>query len=166
MPVLGIVENMSYFQCPSDGIRYDIFGTGGGRREAARLQVPLLGEIPIDIPTREAGDKGRPITVADSQGTGRPVVRRHRRTPDPHAAGLNRWGWLSDRNRPALRMDLAKAPAWQRMTRESDLLPYRWISTFDFHRARNIHNQVNSSLFRQRVFLFESMMNFLLAAVN
>ena len=68
VPVLGIVENMSYFQCPSDNVRYDIFGTGGGRREAARLQVPLLGEIPIDIPTREAGDKGRPITVADSQG--------------------------------------------------------------------------------------------------
>ena len=68
VPVLGIVENMSYFQCPSDDVRYDIFGTGGGRREAARLQVPLLGEIPIDIPTREAGDRGRPITVADSQG--------------------------------------------------------------------------------------------------
>ena len=69
VPVLGLIENMSYFECPSDGVRYDIFGTGGGRREAARLQVPLLGEIPIDIPTREAGDKGRPITVADSQGT-------------------------------------------------------------------------------------------------
>ena len=68
VPVLGIVENMSYFQCPSDNVRYDIFGSGGGRREAARLQVPLLGEIPIDIPTREAGDKGRPITVADSTG--------------------------------------------------------------------------------------------------
>ncbi len=68
VPVLGIVENMSYFQCPSDNVRYDIFGSGGGRREAARLQVPLLGEIPIDIPTREAGDKGRPISVADSTG--------------------------------------------------------------------------------------------------
>src|SRR6516165_6082780 len=59
--VLGIVENMSYFLSPSDGKRYDIFGAGGGQREAARLHVPLLGEIPIDIETREAGDRGNPI---------------------------------------------------------------------------------------------------------
>ena len=68
VPILGIVENMSYFLCPGDQQRYDIFGEGGGRREAARLQVPLLGEIPIDIPTREAGDRGRPIVAADPQG--------------------------------------------------------------------------------------------------
>jgi len=64
--VLGIVENMSYFSCPSDGKRYDIFGSGGGQREADRLGVPLLGEVPIDIPTREAGDTGMPV-VARSQ---------------------------------------------------------------------------------------------------
>ena len=51
---------MSYFLCPSDGKRYDIFGNGGGEREAARLKVPLLGQIPIDIATREAGDRGLP----------------------------------------------------------------------------------------------------------
>ena len=61
--VLGLIENMSYFLCPSDGKRYDIFGNGGGEREAARLGVPLLGQVPIDIPTREAGDRGRPITA-------------------------------------------------------------------------------------------------------
>ena len=61
VPVLGLIENMSYFFCPSDGKRYDIFGKGGGEREAARLQVPLLGQIPIDIATREAGDRGGPI---------------------------------------------------------------------------------------------------------
>lgn len=66
VPVLGIVENMSHFVCPSDGVRYDIFGRGGGQREADRLGVPLLGEVPIDIPTREAGDTGMPI-VARSQ---------------------------------------------------------------------------------------------------
>lgn len=66
VPVLGLIENMSYFQCPSDGQRYDIFGSGGGEREAARLKVPLLGQIPIDIPTREAGDKGQPVTSGDS----------------------------------------------------------------------------------------------------
>lgn len=64
--VLGIVENMSHFLCPGDGKRYDIFGSGGGEREAARLGVPLLGEVPIDIPTREAGDTGMPV-VARSQ---------------------------------------------------------------------------------------------------
>ena len=65
VPVLGLVENMSYFLCPSDGERYDIFGSGGGAREAARLRVPLLGQIPIDIATREAGDRGLPIAAAD-----------------------------------------------------------------------------------------------------
>ncbi len=65
VPVLGIVENMSYFLCPSDGVRYDIFGTGGGQREAERVGVPLLGQVPIDIATREAGDRGMPITAAE-----------------------------------------------------------------------------------------------------
>ena len=61
--VLGIVENMSYFLCPGDGKRYDIFGRGGGQREADRLGVPLLGEIPIDMATREAGDTGMPVVA-------------------------------------------------------------------------------------------------------
>ena len=67
VPVLGIIENMSHFLCPSDGKRYDIFGSGGGQREADRLKVPLLGQVPIDIPTREAGDKGAPIVIADPE---------------------------------------------------------------------------------------------------
>jgi ATP-binding protein involved in chromosome partitioning len=61
--VLGLIENMSYFACPSDGKRYDIFGSGGGEREAKRIRVPLLGQIPIDIATRESGDRGLPITA-------------------------------------------------------------------------------------------------------
>jgi ATP-binding protein involved in chromosome partitioning len=65
--VLGLVENMSYFTSPSDGKRYDIFGTGGGEREARRLRVPLLGQIPIDIATREGGDRGIPIVSEDRQ---------------------------------------------------------------------------------------------------
>ncbi|MEP7015298.1 MAG: Mrp/NBP35 family ATP-binding protein [Verrucomicrobiota bacterium] len=65
VPVLGLIENMSYFICPGDGHRYDIFGNGGGEREAKRLRVPLLGQIPIDIATREAGDRGRPIVGED-----------------------------------------------------------------------------------------------------
>jgi ATP-binding protein involved in chromosome partitioning len=62
VPVLGIIENMSWFQA-GDGVKYHLFGEGGGHREAARLGVPLLGEIPIDIPTREGGDAGRPIAL-------------------------------------------------------------------------------------------------------
>ena len=63
--VLGLVENMSYFVSPSDNKRYDIFGTGGGEREAKRLRVPLLGQLPIDIATRESGDRGIPIVSED-----------------------------------------------------------------------------------------------------
>jgi len=67
VPVLGLIENMSYFVSPSDGKRYEIFGRGGGEREAKRLRVPLLGQIPIDIATREAGDRGMPIVGEDRQ---------------------------------------------------------------------------------------------------
>ena len=63
VPILGLVENMSYFLCPSDGKRYDIFGTCGGQTEAKRLGVPFLGEVPIDIETRKSGDEGRPIAL-------------------------------------------------------------------------------------------------------
>ncbi len=62
VPILGLVENMSYFLCPSDGVRYDIFGSGGGEREAARLGVELLGQIPIEMTVREGGDVGRPVS--------------------------------------------------------------------------------------------------------
>src|SRR5947209_4074104 len=65
VPVLGLIENMSYFISPSDNQRYDIFGTGGGEREAKRLRVPLLGQIPIDIATREAGDRGLPVAAQE-----------------------------------------------------------------------------------------------------
>jgi ATP-binding protein involved in chromosome partitioning len=63
--VLGIIENMSYFLCPGDGKAYHIFGEGGGEREARRLNVPLLGQIPIEMALRESGDAGRPITLSD-----------------------------------------------------------------------------------------------------
>ena len=69
VPVLGLVENMSYFVSPSDNKRYEIFGSGGGAREARRLRVPLLGQIPIDIATREAGDRGMPIVGEDRQSS-------------------------------------------------------------------------------------------------
>ncbi len=58
IPVLGMVENMSYFLCPDNGKRYDIFGSGGARRKAEELEIPFLGEVPINIQIRVNGDLG------------------------------------------------------------------------------------------------------------
>src|SRR5690242_12857726 len=63
VPVLGVVENMSYFLCPSCGTRSDIFGHGGARKEAERLGVPFLGEVPLDMSIRETSDAGLPIVA-------------------------------------------------------------------------------------------------------
>jgi len=60
VPVLGVVENMSYFECPETGKQYDIFGRGGGARVATEYDLPLLAEIPIDPLIREGGDAGQP----------------------------------------------------------------------------------------------------------
>ena len=65
VPVLGIVENMSYFLCPHCGGRSEIFSHGGARREAAKLGTEFLGEVPLDLQIRETSDDGRPITVSD-----------------------------------------------------------------------------------------------------
>lgn len=64
VPILGVVENMSAFLCPHCGYRTEIFKSGGGRRTAAELGVPFLGEIPIDPEVVLSGDVGRPIVVA------------------------------------------------------------------------------------------------------
>jgi ATP-binding protein involved in chromosome partitioning len=61
VPILGIVENMSYFIAPDTGKRYDIFGTDGGKKLADELSIPLLGQLPINQNIREGGDKGKPI---------------------------------------------------------------------------------------------------------
>ena len=65
VPLLGIVENMSYFLCPSCGTRSDIFGHGGARDEADRIGVPFLGEVPLAMRVRETSDAGTPIVVSD-----------------------------------------------------------------------------------------------------
>lgn len=59
IPVLGMVENMSFFSCPDTNKRYDIFGSGGAKRTAKELDIPFLGEVPIQIPIREHGDAGK-----------------------------------------------------------------------------------------------------------
>jgi len=64
VPVLGIVENMSYFACPHCGERTDVFGHGGGRTEAESMGVPFLGEIGLDPAIRDSGDAGTPVTAA------------------------------------------------------------------------------------------------------
>jgi ATP-binding protein involved in chromosome partitioning len=68
VPVLGIVENMSYFLCPECGTRSDIFGHGGARREAERLGVPFLGEVPLHMDIREKSDAGLPVVATMPEG--------------------------------------------------------------------------------------------------
>lgn len=65
VPILGVVENMSYFLCPRCGERTDIFSHGGGRAASEELGLPFLGEIPLDPRVRVGGDEGRPIVVAN-----------------------------------------------------------------------------------------------------
>jgi ATP-binding protein involved in chromosome partitioning len=64
VPVLGIIENMSYFLCPHCGERSEIFSHGGARREAERLGSEFLGEVPLDMAIRETSDGGRPIVIS------------------------------------------------------------------------------------------------------
>jgi ATP-binding protein involved in chromosome partitioning len=75
VPVLGIVENMSYFQCPHCGTRSDIFGHGGARHEAERLGVPFLGEIPLHMDIRTTSDSGNPVVVSDPGGPHAAIYR-------------------------------------------------------------------------------------------
>ena len=69
IPILGMVENMSFFVCPDTGKRYDIFGTGGARRTSQELDIPFLGEVPIQIPIREHGDAGKTAANYDDPAT-------------------------------------------------------------------------------------------------
>ena len=74
--ILGIIENMSYYVCPHCGQPDDIFGHGGGKQEAERLEVPFLGEIPLFAEIRICGDKGLPIVVSSPQGEPAMAFRR------------------------------------------------------------------------------------------
>ena len=75
VPVLGIVENMSYFQCPHCGTRSDIFGHGGARHEAERLAVPFLGEIPLHMSIRTSSDSGTPVVESEPDGPHAAIYR-------------------------------------------------------------------------------------------
>ena len=104
VPILGIVENMSFFHCPQCGSRTDVFGHGGGQREATRLEAPFLGEIPLDAAIREGGDSGRPVVTSDpasalagsflslADKVLHALAGQQGETPD--AAGSGALGWL------------------------------------------------------------------------
>ena len=68
IPILGVLENMSYFLCPHCGGRSDVFAHGGARHEAERLSVPFLGEVPLHMTIRENSDAGRPVVAVDPDG--------------------------------------------------------------------------------------------------
>jgi ATP-binding protein involved in chromosome partitioning len=75
VPILGVIENMATFVCPNCGHASHIFGHGGARDEAARLEVPFLGEIPLNMTIRESSDAGRPVVAVDPDGPQARVYR-------------------------------------------------------------------------------------------
>ena len=98
VPVLGIVENMSYFCCPNCGHRTDIFSHGGAKREAESLGMEFLGEIPLDIAIRETSDDGQPdrhVAARQRARQGLPPDRR----PGLGEGGRTATGNAEDRDR-------------------------------------------------------------------
>ena len=85
VPILGLIENMSYFRCDQCGKRHHIFSHGGARAEAAKLGVPFLGEIPLDLAIRERADSGLPIVIAEPDG---PQAENYRQIADAMMASL------------------------------------------------------------------------------
>jgi ATP-binding protein involved in chromosome partitioning len=76
VPILGVVENMSYFVAPDTGTRYDIFGAGGGQRLAEQYHVPYLGAVPLGMEVREGGDRGVPVVVGQPDSPQAQAFRR------------------------------------------------------------------------------------------
>ncbi len=97
VPVLGFIENMSYFLCPHCGQRSDIFSHGGARKEAEKLGVEFLGEIPLDISIRETSDGGKPIVLSQPDSPNAKVYKQ---------IATRLWEKLSggDQQRPAPRI--------------------------------------------------------------
>jgi ATP-binding protein involved in chromosome partitioning len=75
VPILGIVENMSYYICPHCNSRDHIFGEGGAKRAAAEMQIPFLGEVPLDLAIRQQSDAGAPIVVAQPNSESAKTLR-------------------------------------------------------------------------------------------
>jgi ATP-binding protein involved in chromosome partitioning len=79
VPILGLVENMSYLVVPSSGERIDVFGQGGGKRTAEQMGVPFLGELALDPEVRVGGDSGNPVTARDNDAHAAPFIELARR---------------------------------------------------------------------------------------
>jgi ATP-binding protein involved in chromosome partitioning len=91
VPVLGVVENMSYFLCPNCGTKSDIFGHGGARHEAERMGVPFLGEVPLHMDIRERSDAGLPVVATMPDGPHAEIYRAiATKVRDQVGAGMNR----------------------------------------------------------------------------
>jgi ATP-binding protein involved in chromosome partitioning len=75
VPILGIVENMSYYICPHCDSRDYIFGEGGAKRAAATLEIPFLGEVPLDLAIRQQSDAGAPIVIAQPESQSAKTLR-------------------------------------------------------------------------------------------
>jgi ATP-binding protein involved in chromosome partitioning len=90
IPVRGVIENMSWFT-GDDGTRYDLFGAGGGEQLAEKLNVPLIGRVPLVPDLREGGDTGRPITVADPASEAAQIFRQIAETIDVELAPTRRY---------------------------------------------------------------------------
>jgi ATP-binding protein involved in chromosome partitioning len=75
VPILGIIENMSYFIAPDTGTRYDIFGYGGGARMAQEVGADFLGEVPLEPQVRIGGDEGTPIVVREAESAAARAIR-------------------------------------------------------------------------------------------
>jgi len=75
VPILGVIENMSYFIAPDTGKSYHIFGHGGGQEAAEALSVPFLGEVPLDIPTRVGSDEGEPVLIRQPESQQAAIFR-------------------------------------------------------------------------------------------
>lgn len=97
VPILGLVENMSYFVCPHCGIRTEIFDHGNAEREAKRRNVNFLGEIPLDTEVRVGGDTGKPIVVGNPES---PVAQAFKETASKIAARIS---VLSSRRLPVIK---------------------------------------------------------------
>jgi len=95
IPVLGVIENMSTFRCPSCGTETPVFGTGGGEKIAAAFGTPLLAALPLDLKIREQADGGRPTVAADPDGE---IAGRYRDAARHMAARV----WLDDAGAPSI----------------------------------------------------------------
>ena len=101
IPPLGIIENMSYFACPSCGHESDIFGRGGGEQMAGELNVPFLGRIPIYQPIREGSDAGVPLVISEPES---PAARAFMAVAEQTAAQVS----IASYNRPTIPLTVVR----------------------------------------------------------